>query len=413
MVSVIDRPGYAAIWTELARDKGMVFMAGPRQAGKTTLANRIAGVRPNHVYFNWDVVSDRARLLRDPHFFEQVERVDASTPLVVFDEIHKYRDWKNYLKGVYDRFHRDYQFLVTGSGRLDLYRRGGDSLAGRYALFHLWPFTLAELTGRQETVRAFWSDPLAVVPDEARAAGEHLAPPGPGLGFPGAVHARRRPGVSPLVAGVPQPAHSRGHPRPDGHRLGGRGRDAVRPAARARGEPAVGDEPGRGPEGGLQHSALVARGAGALLPGVHARALVAERRSGNPEGEEAVPSRLRCHRRCGSTLREHGGGRTPSSRHGVERPRRRPVPPPLRPQQGKAGSGLPHHREAPTPAARRGKGHREGHRRRVQEDTSSSWACPRCSWSARARPSERSRTATRQFSSRRRRCGCRVCRSGS
>jgi uncharacterized protein len=50
-----------------------------------------------------------------------VERVDASTPLVVFDEIHKYRHWKNYLKGVYDRFHRDYQFLVTGSGRLDVY----------------------------------------------------------------------------------------------------------------------------------------------------------------------------------------------------------------------------------------------------------------------------------------------------
>ena len=172
MVAMIARSIYAAAWRELADDKSMVFMAGPRQAGKTTLANLIAGGRPNHVSFNWDVVSDRARLIRQPLAFEQVDRVVASTPLVIFDEIHKYRHWKNYLKGVYDRFHRDYHFLVTGSGRLDIYRRGDDSLAGRYALFHLWPFTLAELTGRQETLAAFWRDPLAVVPDAAAHAGD-------------------------------------------------------------------------------------------------------------------------------------------------------------------------------------------------------------------------------------------------
>jgi predicted AAA+ superfamily ATPase len=172
MNTVIARPAYVAIWTELAREKAMVLMAGPRQAGKTTLADLIAGGRPNHVSFNWDVVSDRARLIRQPYAFEQVERADASTPLVVFDEIHKYRHWKNYLKGAYDRFHRDYQFLVTGSGRLDMYRKGGDSLAGRYALFHLWPFTLAELAGRPETLTAFWRDPLAVVPDGAGEAGD-------------------------------------------------------------------------------------------------------------------------------------------------------------------------------------------------------------------------------------------------
>jgi len=72
-----------------------------------------------------------------PTFFEAVKRKDSSIPIVVLDKIHKYRDWKNYIKGVYDQFHDKYQFLVSGSGRLDLYQKGGDSLAGRYFLFHL------------------------------------------------------------------------------------------------------------------------------------------------------------------------------------------------------------------------------------------------------------------------------------
>lgn len=67
-----------------------------------------------------------------------MKRRDSSLPLVIFDEIHKYRDWKNYLKGIYDRYSAEYRFLITGSGRLDLYQRGGDSLAGRYLLFNLF-----------------------------------------------------------------------------------------------------------------------------------------------------------------------------------------------------------------------------------------------------------------------------------
>jgi hypothetical protein len=170
MVAMIARPAYAAVWRELADDKAMVFMAGPRQAGKTTLAGMIADGCANRVYFNWDVVPDRARLLRDPYFFQAVDRHDPSTPIVVLDEIHKYRGWKNYLKGAYDRFHAEFEFLVTGSGRLDVFRRGGDSLAGRYALFHLWPFTLAELAGRRSTMQEFWSGPQAIVVDADHAA---------------------------------------------------------------------------------------------------------------------------------------------------------------------------------------------------------------------------------------------------
>jgi len=159
---VNSRSPYVKMWREMSAEKGMILIAGPRQSGKTTLARLLAEDFPNHEYLNWDIPEDRLRLVEKPHFFESMKRVDASEPLVVFDEIHKYRDWKNYLKGVVDRFPTGYRFLVTGSGRLDLYRKGGDSLAGRYLLFHLWPFTLAELAGRKTGVEEFLERPLAI-----------------------------------------------------------------------------------------------------------------------------------------------------------------------------------------------------------------------------------------------------------
>src|SRR3990172_1508694 len=153
---------YKTIWQELAADKEMIFLAGPRQAGKTTLAHMIARDFANSLYFNWDIPEERAKLLRNPSFFEEVARRDASLPLIIFDEIHKYRDWKNYLKGVYDRFRSEYRFLVSGSGRLDIYQKGGDSLAGRYLLFHLFPFTVAELGKTRRPFSEFMADPLVV-----------------------------------------------------------------------------------------------------------------------------------------------------------------------------------------------------------------------------------------------------------
>lgn len=157
-----DRELYVKIWRELAADKNMVFLAGPRQSGKTTLAHIISRSFPNNLYFNWDIAKHRTRLFEDPNFFEAVERKDSSTPLIVFDEIHKYKGWKNYLKGVYDQFLDTYQFLVSGSGRLDIYQRGGDSLAGRYLLFHLWPFTISELAKGNLTIKEFMGDPLQI-----------------------------------------------------------------------------------------------------------------------------------------------------------------------------------------------------------------------------------------------------------
>lgn len=114
--------------------KKMVFVGGPRQVGKTTMA--LALLRDERGYLSWDVPEHREAILK---------REIPAAPLVVFDELHKYRTWRNYLKGLYDRPGRRYQILVTGSARLDVYRFGGDSLQGRYHYLRMHPLSLAEL----------------------------------------------------------------------------------------------------------------------------------------------------------------------------------------------------------------------------------------------------------------------------
>jgi predicted AAA+ superfamily ATPase len=144
----------------LLRDFGkMIFLSGPRQVGKTTLAAMVADRRGGGQRFNWDVITDQKRLLKDPYFF--AEHTAPEQRLVLFDEIHKYARWKNYLKGAYDLHGREYQFLVTGSGRLDLFRKGGDSLMGRYFAVPLFPLTVGELAGHLPP----WSQFLALLKD--------------------------------------------------------------------------------------------------------------------------------------------------------------------------------------------------------------------------------------------------------
>ncbi len=120
--------------------KKMVLLAGPRQTGKTTLAKEVLNARSTAtkagVYLNWDDSDDRTTI-RKKGWSE-----DAT--LIVLDEIHKYRKWKTWLKGIYDKVGDKQKFLVTGSARLDVYRRDGDSMFGRYHLWRLHPFCLAE-----------------------------------------------------------------------------------------------------------------------------------------------------------------------------------------------------------------------------------------------------------------------------
>jgi len=169
---------YADAWRELARGKAMVFLAGPRQAGKTTLAQMIAESFANSLYWNWDIPDHRIKLIEKPTFFTELLRKDSSKPFIIFDEIHKYKNWKNYLKGVYDQFNQEYKFLISGSGRLDFYQKGGDSLAGRYYLFHLFPFTTAEISKTRRPFDEFLEDPLYLSAKDAKGkkdAWRHLA----------------------------------------------------------------------------------------------------------------------------------------------------------------------------------------------------------------------------------------------
>ena len=148
------------LWESLSSEKQMIFLSGPRQVGKTTLAKFIARSYSNKYYFNWDIISNKKLLIKDPAFFQHINRVDSTKPIVILDEIHKYKQWKNYLKGIYDQFKNEYVFLVSGSGRLDTYQKGGDSLAGRYFKFHLFPFTIAELSRENRDFSGFINNPL-------------------------------------------------------------------------------------------------------------------------------------------------------------------------------------------------------------------------------------------------------------
>ncbi|MCK5154032.1 MAG: ATP-binding protein, partial [Spirochaetales bacterium] len=128
----------------------MRFIAGPRQCGKTTLAKQmLASANDENFYYNWDTKEVRDRYRRD-HSFLASDILNApirSRHWVCLDEIHKIPAWKNLLKDFFDTHEDKINFIVTGSARLDLLRRSGDSLAGRYFLFNLNPFILAELTG--------------------------------------------------------------------------------------------------------------------------------------------------------------------------------------------------------------------------------------------------------------------------
>jgi predicted AAA+ superfamily ATPase len=120
----------------------MVFLGGPRQVGKTTLAlSLIKDADESHpAYLSWDVPESQRLLLKGG--------LPADQPLIILDEIHKYKRWRNLVKGFYDRYKSRRHFLITGSARLDHYRRGGDSLQGRYHYYRLHPFSLYELNSK-------------------------------------------------------------------------------------------------------------------------------------------------------------------------------------------------------------------------------------------------------------------------
>ncbi len=121
--------------------KKMVFIGGPRQVGKTTLARTIAEKEQMHVYLNWDNPKHKIQVTS--------QQWAPEAQLIVFDEIHKYDHWKNLVKGIWDTRENNEKIIVTGSSKLNIFRTSGDSLLGRYHYHVLHPFSLKELWSGQ------------------------------------------------------------------------------------------------------------------------------------------------------------------------------------------------------------------------------------------------------------------------
>jgi hypothetical protein len=117
-----------------------VLISGPRQVGKTTMSRQIANIispASQNIYFNWDYQPHR-KVIRDMDW-------PRSSPIIVLDEIHKYNNWKTLLKGFYDTEGENQKIIVTGSARLDTYKKGGESLMGRAYHFRLHPLSIGEI----------------------------------------------------------------------------------------------------------------------------------------------------------------------------------------------------------------------------------------------------------------------------
>ncbi|PKN00180.1 MAG: hypothetical protein CVU78_02530 [Elusimicrobia bacterium HGW-Elusimicrobia-2] len=124
------------------KDKQIAFVLGPRQVGKTTTCRAF---EKNHSYFNWDDEKTRRLILKGQDALAEEIGANKST-VVIFDELHKYPEWKNFIKGFYDVYAKDnFQVIVTGSANFNIHRKGADSLMGRYFLYRMHPLTIGEI----------------------------------------------------------------------------------------------------------------------------------------------------------------------------------------------------------------------------------------------------------------------------
>jgi len=131
----------------LAEDQQMIFLVGPRQVGKTTIGMNATALTENFLYLNWDNLDHRRILIAGPESISTSilqNRIQNTTPILVCDELHKYPKWKILLKGLYDTHKEQLHIIVTGSARLNIFKRGGDSLMGRYFPYRIHPLSIAE-----------------------------------------------------------------------------------------------------------------------------------------------------------------------------------------------------------------------------------------------------------------------------
>ena len=140
---------YSTIIEEhLNKYRQMVFLAGARQVGKTTCSKLLKRHYTNFHYLNWESSQHKKLIIHGAQAVAEYLSLDKASkraPLIIFDEIHKYRKWKYFLKGFFDLYEKRCKIIVTGSSKLDVYRRGGDSLMGRYFPYHIHPLSIGEL----------------------------------------------------------------------------------------------------------------------------------------------------------------------------------------------------------------------------------------------------------------------------
>lgn len=156
---------YAAIIDHIRENRQMLFLMGPRQVGKTTTCHSLKNEFKYFFYFTWDDLEDREQILAGPKSIAVATGLESlldSKPIIVFDEIHKYSGWKDFLKGFYDRYSNQAYILVTGSARLDIYKKGGDSLMGRYFLYRFHPLSVGEIIDPVFPSTELRSKPIAI-----------------------------------------------------------------------------------------------------------------------------------------------------------------------------------------------------------------------------------------------------------
>jgi len=130
---------------DLLQEFPVVGVLGPRQVGKTTIADQVAlSFAPQPIYLDLESPSDRAKLSDAENYFEHHKGT-----LIILDEIQRVPELFPMLRGVIDRRRREGyrtgQFLILGSASLDLLQQSSETLAGRIAYKELTGFTAEEI----------------------------------------------------------------------------------------------------------------------------------------------------------------------------------------------------------------------------------------------------------------------------
>ena len=175
-MKTLDRAYRLILDEALSEHRQMAFVAGPRQVGKTTTCRDLADV-----YLDWDNEDHRELILAGPAAVASHAGINTLADRhirIVFDELHKYKRWKQFIKGFFDTYEPRARIMVTGSSRLDVYRKGGDSLMGRYFLYHMHPLSVGELCRPQLSITTH-CDPMRLDESEWQSLWQYGGHPEP------------------------------------------------------------------------------------------------------------------------------------------------------------------------------------------------------------------------------------------